>query len=93
VDEFIEKCLNCKELNPNGEQWIPTQEELQALVREGSRYSEMNDLKLDVYMRACLFKMCCQNVLLRVTFNEMWLMFYMKEVHNKRWYVQRKEWI
>ena len=93
MDNYIEQCLACKELNDIRGGWIPTQEELQTLIKSHPKYENMNDLKLDVHMRSCLFKNCCQSVLMRISFNEMWLMFYMIEIHNKKWYSSKKEWI
>lgn len=74
--------------------WIPRQDELQIILKQKiDRFKEMTDLKFDFNMRQCIFKSYCHKILCLLTLNDMWLVFFMKELFGKQWVPERKEWM
>lgn len=87
---FVDHFHQCRE----GIGWIPRQDELQIILKQKiERYKKMTDLKFDFNMRQCIFKSYCQKILCLLTLNDMWLIFFMKEIFGKKWIPERKEWM
>ena len=74
--------------------WVPRVEECIWLLKQKhfSTFGQMADLKLDVFMKASVSKIYCHSGQTALTFNEMWLVFFMQHTHNKMWARDREEW-
>lgn len=73
--------------------WIPRQDELQIILKEKrDRYNNMTDLKFDYNMRDCIFRLYCHKILRLLSLNDMWLIFFMKDLYGKQWVPERKSW-
>ena len=73
--------------------WIPRQDELQIKLKEKvERFRDMTELKFDFNMRQCIFSLYCHKILVMLSLNDMWLIFFMKSLFGKQWVPERKAW-
>lgn len=78
---------------PNYLFWIPTQTQLQIILKEKvERFRDMTELKFDFNMRQCIFGLYCHKILVMLSLNNMWLIFFMKSLFGKQWVPERKAW-
>lgn len=92
-EEYTKQCLACEELQSIKKDWIPSQEELQSLIRTKVwQYNPTVDLKLDLYMRECVSGLICYSGFQMLCFEQMWLMFLMAKAYNKQWNNDTQQW-
>jgi hypothetical protein len=73
--------------------YVPRQDELQIILKQKiDRFNNMTDLKFDFNMRQCIFKTYCTKILNLLTLNDMWLIFFMRELFGKQWVPESKSW-
>lgn len=79
--------------NKKDSSWLPRQDELQIILKQKiDRFKNMTDLKFDFNMRQCIFNTYCHKILVTLSLNDMWLIFFMKELFGKMWIPESKSW-
>jgi hypothetical protein len=99
-EKYVKMAKECPEIQafcpPGLEYWIPSQEDLQYLLKRANlpKYVNCigNDMKMDTFLRTTLSKFICCGGFNRISFNEAWIQFYMIEVHGKRWMSSPEKW-
>lgn len=73
--------------------WLPTQEQLQDLLRQLPKYRETRDIALLSKMRTHMSKEYCNTFLNTCSISEMWLCFYMHEAFGSKYLNEEKGWV
>lgn len=98
--KYIEKCNKVNDLELYWDiegsfvdkiLWMPTIDDLIDLCRKLPDYT--TDWRLHTKMRMSMQKDYCACYTKNITIKEMWLLFYMKYAHNKKWIEAKKTWI
>jgi len=73
--------------------WVPRQDEIQLILKQKiERFNNMTDLKFDFNMRQCVFQTYCHKILSTLSLNQMWLIFFMRQLFGKQWVPESKSW-